>query len=153
MNQNVRSIILVAMVGACLLGCSNGSGDSSSTSSGSMDYIEEKQSYEEAKMSVEDHEAMDPVSFIETDGTYRSNLIGEWVMEGTVSSKATAATYKDIEINFKFYSKTKTLIGDETHVLYEFLKPGSSIPFKIKSNGYRGTSSIGWSVSGANAVR
>jgi len=112
-------------------------------------YADNTGSYENARLTLKEQESLYPTSFIKSDGTYRRNLIGEWVMEGSVTSKATVANYKDVVLNISYYSKTNTLIGSEQHTLYEYLAPGSTVQFKIKSFGYKGTSGIGVEVEDA----
>lgn len=115
-------------------------------------YADGTSSYEDAKLTLEQQENLYPLSFITTDGTYRKNLIGEWVMEGSVTSTAAVANYKDVVLTINYYSKTNTLIGSEHHTLYEYLTPGNSLKYKIKSYGYRGTSSVGIEIEDAIAA-
>ena len=103
-------------------------------------------------MTIEEQEMREPTSFLKSEGTYRSNLIEEWVLEGTISSSATVAKYKDVVLLVNFYSKTKTLIGTERHPIYEYINPGRSINFKIKTNGFDGTESVGWDIESAEAA-
>ncbi len=106
-------------------------------------------SYEENVVSVEQEEQRYPLRFLSTDGTYRKNLLGEWVCEGKISSEATVAVYKDIRIQISFYSKTETLIGTEDHIIYEYIKPGRSKSFKIKTyaDGIGGQpTTLGWEI-------
>lgn len=51
----------------------------------------------------------------------------EVIISGTVLNTATIAQYKDIQYKVLFYSKTKTVIGEKEYVVYDFLKPNSSI--------------------------
>jgi hypothetical protein len=55
-------------------------------------------------------------------------------LSGDVSNSAAIATAKDIKINVDFYTKTKTKIGSQEIVIYEFVKPGQKIKFKEKIN-------------------
>lgn len=101
---------------------------------------------------MEEKEKRNPTSFLSTDGTYRKNLMGEWVLEGTISNSATIATYKDVVLEIKFYSKTKTLLGTEKEAIYEYFPAGQRKSFKIKTYGYKGTKSIGWDIIRASAA-
>jgi len=80
-------------------------------------YADGTSSYDNAKLTLEQQETLYPTSFLTTDGTYRRNLIGEWVMEGSVTSIAAVANYKDVVLTINYYSKTNTLIGSEQHTL------------------------------------
>ena len=108
--------------------------------------------YEEARLTLEQQETLYPTTFLTVDGTYRKNLIGEWVMVGTVGSSATIATYKDVVLTISYYSKTQTLLGTETQTIYDYFTPGNQVKFKLKSFGYKGAKSIGLAVSNAVAA-
>ena len=108
--------------------------------------------HEEIKMSLEDKEKSNPLSFLNAEGTYRENIIGQWVLEGTVTNTATIATYKDVVLRIVYYSKTKTEIGSEEKTLFEYFKPNNPKRFKIKSAGYEGTASVGFGIISANTV-
>lgn len=124
----------------------------SNCNSGSSNSYDSAVTYQEAKMSLEDQEKQSPTQFLTTDGTYRSNLIGEWVLEGTVTNTATVAKYKDVVLIVEFLSKTGTLLGTENHAIYEFFPAGKTKRFKIKTAGYQGTSKVNWSIESATAA-
>jgi len=96
-------------------------------------YGAEHNTYEESKTSIEDKEKDNPLSFLSIDATYRKNLLGEWVVQGKISNSATVAIYKDVKLSLIFNSKTDTYLGSETQTVYEFVKPGQSKSFKIKT--------------------
>lgn len=144
----LKPIVLFSILFAFILGC-NSSGSGDSTSGLSFDYSPPAQTYEEKKLSLEETERQNPLNFLETSGTYRTNLIGEFVINGTISSTATAATYKDISIQVSYYTKTKTLIANEIITIYDFVKPGRTIKFKKKLPSYSSTETLGWEVISA----
>lgn len=135
-------IIGITVVTLGLTNCNSSSSDGYDTGS----------SYEETKMTLEEKEKQSPISFLSTDGTYRVNLIGEWVLEGNISNSATIATYKDVILEISFYSKTNTLLGTEQEAVYEYFPAGQKKAFKIKTYGYKGTKSIGWNIIGASSA-
>jgi hypothetical protein len=94
-------------------------------------------SYEEAKISIEDQEKDNPLSFLTVDAKYRKNLLGEWVIEGKINNSATVAVFKDVKLSILFNSKTDSYLGSETHTVYEFVKPGQSTSFKIKTYAHK----------------
>lgn len=112
----------------------------------------ENASYEETKMSLEDKERSNPVAFLSDESTYRNNFIGEWVLEGYIRNSATSVTYKDVVLNITYYSKTDTELGSEQKVIYDFFAPGRSKPYKVKTIGYQGTSSVAIDVIGASSA-
>lgn len=144
--MNTREFgILLLFLSTVLISCS----ENQSRYSGSM---EAQESYEDTKLSLEEQEKQNPVEFISIDGTYRKNLIGEFVFEGTISNTATVATFKDVVLRFRYYSKTKTLLGKENIAIYEFFPPGSTKKFKAKSFGFKGSKSVGWDLNSATPV-
>ncbi|CAN5833455.1 hypothetical protein BH11BAC7_BH11BAC7_33380 [soil metagenome] len=102
--------------------------------------------YEEQKMTLEEQEKQNPLSFLSSDGTYRKNLLGRFVLDGTITNKATVATYKDIVLQIKFYSQTETLLGTKDFSIYEYYPPGSTKTFQLKVDAVNGTEKIGWSI-------
>ena len=109
-------------------------------------------SYQKAKMTLQEQENSNPTGFLKAACTYRKNIIGEWVLEGTITNSATLATYKDIVLRIVYYSKTRTQIGTEEKTLYDYYKPNSTQKFKIKSFGYEGTESIEFQILSASPV-
>ncbi|KAA9338961.1 hypothetical protein [Adhaeribacter soli] len=110
------------------------------------------QSYEEAQLTIEQTEKVYPKQFIHSDGSFRKNLVGKWVIEGSIKSSATVATYKDVVLDVTYYSKTNSLIGSEQHTLYEYLTPRQTVKFKFKSFGYKGAESIGLGIADASPI-
>jgi len=103
-------------------------------------------------MSLEETEKASPIEFLKARGTYRQNIIAQWVLEGTISNTASLAKYKDVVLKIVYYSKTQTKIGSEEKTLFEYFKPNTQQSFKIKTAGFEGTSSIGFEIISANAV-
>lgn len=94
---------------------------------GGSGYESSQQTYEEKKMSLAEQEATYPQNFLSADGTYRQTLIGKrFAVDINLKSTATVATYKDINIEFIFYSRTDTEIDRQTYTFYEIIRPGWS---------------------------
>lgn len=110
-------------------------------------------SYQETKMTLEETENQNPKAFLSADGTYKKNLLGEWVLEGTITNSATIATYKDVVLNVHFYSKTNSLLGTERQAIYEYFPARQTKKFKIKMPGYKKANSIGLGIEGASSIR
>ena len=109
------------------------------------------QSYEQKVMSVAETEEMYPTQFLKASGTYRENLLGDKLkVNGTITSSATVARYKDATVRVTYYSKTKTNLGSEDYIIYEVLNPGRTTPFRLKIKNYRNVKSIGWEVIDAD---
>jgi hypothetical protein len=108
-------------------------------------------SYQETKLTLEEQEQQSPAQFLDANGTYRKNLVGEWVMEGNISSSASVATYKDVVLNINFISATGTEIGSQQETIYKYVTPGGQQSFKVKVGGYRDAESVNMSVISAAA--
>ena len=109
----------------------------------------EKESYEKTKETLAEKEKKSPENFIMVNGHDKHNLIGQTVVKGIVSSRATVAIYKDIDVELKFYSKTGALLETDKETVYETLKPGESENFKTKYFAPKGTDSVALKVLGA----
>ena len=103
-------------------------------------------SYNDLKVAIWEKEKENPLEFLSIDGTYRSNLVDEWVLEGNIANSAIIANYKDIVIKVSFYSKTKTLIGTENLTIYDYFPAGEYSKFKLKTTSYNEAYSISWEI-------
>lgn len=109
------------------------------------------ETYQESVMTIQEIEATNPLNYLQADGTYNSNFIGEKVkINGIITNTATVTTYKDVTVRVNFYSKTNTLIGSEDYTLYEFYPPNSKQEFKLKVKAYNNVSTLGWEVINAS---
>ena len=108
-------------------------------------------SYEKSVKTIQEIEATSPLDYLQADGTYNNNFIGDKVkIDGKITNAATVTTYKDVIVKVNFYSKTNTLIGTEDYTLYEFYPPNSTQEFKLKVKAYSNVSSLGWEVVNAS---
>jgi hypothetical protein len=131
----VAAAVVIVLTGVCLIGLF------SKHSSG--------YSYQTPPSSI-DLEHAYPSSYLSTAGTYRPNF---WQTEedisGTVSNKALHTNYKDIRIRVNFYSQTKTILGTQDYIVYQYVPYGSTQSFTIKALKPQATASCGWVVTGA----
>lgn len=102
--------------------------------------------YQEQKLTLEQQEKQAPLQFISSDGTYRKNLFGRFVLDGTITNTATIATYKDIVLEIRFYSRTETLLGTKQYTLYQYYPPGSKKTFQLKVDANSAATKIGWKI-------
>ena len=109
----------------------------------------EKDSYEKTKETLEEKEKKNPLSFLTVTGKDKHNLIGQTVIKGTVNNKAKVCTYKDVELELSFFSKTGVLLEKDSEKIYEVIEPGKSADFKTKYFAPKGTDSVGIKVLGA----
>lgn len=112
----------------------------------------EKESYQITKEQLLKKEQKDPAVFLVVSGTNKKNIVGQTVIKGTISNKASVATFKDVDLKLSFYSKTKTLLETDKETIFEILGPGESRDFKTKYFAPKGTDSVALEVLGAKVV-
>ena len=105
--------------------------------------------YEKSKASLAELEKKSPSAFLSVSGTDKKNLLGQTVINGTIFNTARIVSYKDIELKLSFFSKTGTLLQEDTDVIYESINPGGSKRFKSKYFTPKGTDSVSIKVAGA----
>lgn len=134
--------LLILLIATCtmLLSCSESDGNKTQ---------QEKDNYEAAKESLQEKETKNPQNFLTVSGHDRRNLVGQTVVKGTLTNKATVASYKDIDVKMDFYSKTGTLLETDKETVYEVIAPGQSKSFKTKYFAPKGTDSVVLTVTGA----
>ena len=108
-----------------------------------------KDKYEQTKETLEQTEKKNPKRFLSVEGSDRKNLIGQRVIKGTISNKASVASYKDIDIELSFYSETGALLEKDHEVIYETIAAGGSTNFKTKYFAPKGTDSVAMKIAGA----
>lgn len=84
--------------------------------------------------------------------TYKLNykvLSGKDEIIGTVYNSASMATFKDIVLTVTYSTNTDTELSRENYTLYEYVNPGSSKSFNIKTYSPSGTKKIGVYVQSA----
>jgi hypothetical protein len=101
-----------------------------------------KDPYKSSKLTIEQIEQQNPIRFLEIEGKDKHNLIGQTVVKGVITNKATVVTYKDIYVTIKFISKTGAVLEEDEEVIYDEVKPGSNINFKSKFFAPKGTEDV-----------
>jgi hypothetical protein len=105
--------------------------------------------YEEVTLSVEEMEKKSPLSFLKVTGADKKNLMGQTVIKGNISNKAKMVTFKDIDVQLSFFSKTGTLLMEDHEVIYDEVAPGNNISFKSKYFSPKGTDSVAMKILSA----
>lgn len=100
-----------------------------------------------------EEEKKNPKAYLSIKGHDRRNLIGQTVIIGNVSNNAGSTSYKDVDMQLLFYSKTGTLLEKDRETIYEVLSPGESKRFKTKYFAPKGTDSVGFAILGAKVVQ
>ena len=110
---------------------------------------EKKDKYEQGKENLEETEKKSPTRFITVSGRDKKKLLGQTVIKGTLQNNAKISSYKDIDVELSFYSKTGALLEKDHEIVYETLEPGNSTDFKTKYFAPKGTDSVAMRVVGA----
>lgn len=113
---------------------------------------QKKESYELTKKELLSKEQKDPAAFISISGHNKKNIVGQTVVRGTLTNKASIAVFKDVDIKLSFYSKTKALLETDKETIFDILEPGDSKDFKTKYFAPKGTDSVGLQVVGAKVI-
>ena len=108
-----------------------------------------KDKYEQTKETLEETEKKNPKRFLAVSGHDKRNLIRQTVINGTISNSAKVVSYKDVDVELTFFSKTGALLEKDHEVIYETIKPGNSANFKTKYFAPKGTDSVGLKILGA----
>ncbi len=122
-------------------------------SNGDKNAAPKKDKYEQTKETLEETEKKNPSRFLSVEGHDRKNIIRQTVIIGTVSNNAKICSFKDIDIELSFYSKTGALLEKDHEMVYETIAPGSSSKFKTKYYAPRGTDSVALKVIGAGSEK
>jgi len=108
--------------------------------------------YQEPKMTIEETENSNPIQFLSVEGKYNESFWGnKFKVKGIITNKASIADYKDIIIQIKYYSKTKSVIESEDYTIYEVFPPNQEKSFKFDAEKYEDVESIELKIIGAKA--
>lgn len=139
--------IYFSLLAALLLALSACNGTDSATKAKT-----EQESYKMTREDLLKKEQKSPQHFLMADGRDKKNLIGQTVIRGSLTNKASIAVFKDITVKLSFYSKTKALLETDNEVIYETLHPGDTKSFKTKYFAPKGTDSVALEVISAKVV-
>ncbi|MES2430727.1 MAG: hypothetical protein V4556_07295 [Bacteroidota bacterium] len=116
-----------------------------------QDIKAEQESYEKTKETLEEKEKKNPVLFLQASSRDKKNLWGQTVVKGTVTNNAKVCTYKDVELELSFFSKTGAFLEKGNETVYDEIAPGKSAGFKTKYFAPKGTDSVAIKILGAKA--
>jgi len=108
-----------------------------------------KDKYQQTKETLEQTEKKSPTRFLSVEGDDRKNLLRQTVVRGTITNKATVASFKDIDVELSFYSETGALLLKDHEVVYKVVGPNSSETFKYKTYAPKGSDSVAMKISAA----
>jgi hypothetical protein len=104
------------------------------------------ESYQKAKETLAEKEKNNPASFLVVANHDRKNIIGQTVVKGSITNKATVCWYKDVQLHLSFFSKTGTKLDEAIETVYDQIGPGKSVSFKTKYFAPKGSDSVAVSV-------
>ena len=136
----MKKIISIAVVFIFLLSACNNKVKEAAT---------EKENYQKATETLLEKEKKSPVSFLSISSHGKHNLLGQTVIKGSVNNAAKVCTYKDVQLELSFFSKTGTLLEKGNETVYDNIAPGKSANFKTKYFAPKGTDSVGVKIVGA----
>jgi hypothetical protein len=104
----------------------------------------------ELRQDLDSREGQNPKNYLSLDYnlTYKV-LTGEDKISGTVFNSASMATFKDVVLTVTYSTATDTRLDKKDFVIYDYVYPGSSIPFVIKTYSPQGTKKIGVTIKTA----
>jgi hypothetical protein len=111
-----------------------------------------QKSPEQQRAELAQVEQQDPVKYISDRVGNRQNLIGQTVVEGTLTNSATAAVFKDVVLKVDFISKTNSVISSQKYTIYQVLNPGQTVSFKEKAFAGKDVNNVNVSILGASPV-
>ncbi|NCT93607.1 MAG: hypothetical protein GXC72_04225 [Chitinophagaceae bacterium] len=128
----MKPLFACALLALTLLACKNNTGEKKFDNA----------SYETVKESLAEKEKKNPARFLVVNNRERKNLIGQTVVIGTLTNKASICWYRDVELKLSFYSKTGVKLDEGLETVYENIAPGKSVKFKTKYFAPKGTDSV-----------
>ena len=79
-------------------------------------------------------EQSDPLKYFQlADIDNHPNLIGEWVLKGTIVCTSNVAKFKDVTLEASYYTESNTLLNTERFPRFEIWGPGSRVTYKFKT--------------------
>ncbi|MDJ1467744.1 FecR family protein [Xanthocytophaga flava] len=85
------------------------------------------------------HEIRSPKQFIVNTFSWKKNGLNQTVVEGTLTNRASIASYKDIELIYRIYTKKGTEKPTKVITIPKHLIPGQSINYKYNLGNMFGT--------------
>ncbi len=107
----------------------------------------------QAKKDDRQLEMGNPAAYIKSEISWRKNLVGNVVLEGTLRSVATLATFKDPVLLVTWLSKSNENLGSKQYTVDKELKAGETITFKIKVSAPSKIGDVRATVVSATAVQ
>jgi hypothetical protein len=135
--KKIAGIALVPLL--LLLACNNNGTET----------VSDKANYKKATETLLEKEKKNPIAFLKVNSHDKHNLLGQTVIKGSIDNNAKVCSYKDVQLQLSFFSKTGTLLEKSNETIYDVIAPGKSVDFKTKYFAPKGTDSVGIKVMAA----
>ncbi|MDB5277970.1 MAG: hypothetical protein JWR61_2925 [Ferruginibacter sp.] len=127
--KTIPGLLLVILL---MMACSNGTTETAS----------DKENYKKATETLLEKEKKNPITFLKVYSHDKHNLLGQTVIKGNIDNSAKVCSYKDVQLELSFFSKTGTLLEKDNETIYDVIAPGKSVDFKTKYFAPKGTDSV-----------
>jgi hypothetical protein len=112
-----------------------------------------EEAYKENIKNIAAIEKATPTKFLIMKANYSKNWLGTKLkIKGTISNRATIASYKDIVVGITYYSKTKSEIEKTEQTVFEIVAPNTHLDINLKIDNMSKADSIGWKIISATAL-
>ena len=139
-NRTLTIATLLTIMNLILSGCGSGSSNRHNNET----------SYQDTKFSLEDKEKQNPTSFLSCIAKERRKINGDWLITGLIINSATLATYKDVVLEIRFYSKTNSLLETKNITIYQRFPASKKRAFRTKVSGKNEAKIIKWTIVSAS---
>lgn len=140
-SKSVRKVLLAVVSSLVALSFTGCSSEEEASAKNEESYVAQKES-------ITTKEQKHPLKFLTVKGDDKKNLIGQTVIRGTITNKASIVAYKDVRVKMLCY-KNGVMVEEHEDVISDVVKPNASVNFKTKYRLPKGTDSIAVSVMNA----
>jgi hypothetical protein len=108
-----------------------------------------RQEYVQTRRQLAEREGKEWRRYLQETLQHRSNLLGQVVVEGSISSTATVATYTDVVLQVTFQDAEGRVLQQYDTPIKEPIKPGAVLQIKEKYPAPKGMDSAGFVIADA----
>lgn len=111
-----------------------------------------RQEYAQNRRQLAEREGKNWRRYLQEKLQHRSNLLGQVVAEGSITSTATAATYTDVVLQVTFQDAEGRVLQQYDTPIKQPIEPGTVRPFKEKYAVPKGMDSVGYVIAEADFI-
>lgn len=109
-----------------------------------------RQEYAQTRRQLAEREGKEWRRYLQEKLQHRSNLLGQVVVEGSISSAATVATYTDVVLQVTFQDAGGRVLQQYDTPIKEPITPGAVLQIKEKYPAPKGMDSAGYVIADAS---